>query len=89
MSLEKQINEQGYLRSGWQPIETAPKDGTQLLLYDCGVIKIGSWREDDYRGIEEWLENDWNDFSTGWASSPIYASHWQPLPTPPKENNDE
>lgn len=31
-------------RDGWQTMETAPKDGTEILLYreDCGVM-LGRW----------------------------------------------
>ncbi len=36
--------------SEWQPIETAPKDGREVLLYNGSGIAIGRWedREDDY-----------------------------------------
>lgn len=57
----------------WQPIETAPKDGTFVLAAEeSGYIHIvqwygkqGFWRTDCYSSIE-------------WQ--PI---HWQPLPNPP------
>lgn len=76
----------------WQPIDTAPKDGTDVLLWRPGFgaldgwIVIGSYREDE--NLSEWgklwLENDYNEFSTGYASTPIKATHWQPLPEPPE-----
>lgn len=61
----------------WQPIETAPKDGTIVLLYrrDWAVnICAGYW---DF----EWC--DW--FSVGAPSPFLSAAYWQPLPEPPKD----
>jgi hypothetical protein len=61
----------------WLPIEDAPTDGTMvhLLTYNeyskSFSIKIGSYREDDYVNEVTWLENDFNDFSMGFASTPI------------------
>lgn len=55
----------------WKPIETAPKDGTRLLLfpnYD-GEVGIGWWNSDD---------NDFGDFEHSWQ-----PTHWQ-LPQPPQ-----
>ena len=72
----------------WQPIETAPKDDTMLLLWSMG-IHLGSWRVDDgYSGDEEpsWFDNSYDSFTTGYSASPLNPTHWMPLPEPPKEN---
>jgi hypothetical protein len=57
----------------WQPIETAPKDGTRLLL----IIDHGEHGDKIWTGL-------WAD---GWAVSygkPENApTHWKPLPQPP------
>lgn len=51
----------------WQPIETAPKDGTVVMFSIPKKIPcIG--RADDYWGGAHWLEK---------------ATHWQALPSPP------
>jgi hypothetical protein len=70
----------------WQPIETAPKDGTRLLLWDSLAKNhaFGSYSptEDDpfEAGPYEWCaENYGYDGSEG----KIIPSHWMPLPTPP------
>lgn len=66
--------------SEWKPIETAPKDGTRVLLgrADEGWTTVGSF--DDER--DEWWESNtnWDDFN----GAPIYPTHWQPLPEPPQ-----
>lgn len=66
--------------TGWQPIETAPKDGTEIII---GHDKKG-WRTvarwlDDGEGFFE-VNNDPSD-SWGWGS--MMPTHWQPLPSPP------
>ncbi len=76
----------------WQPIETAPKDGTLVLLWQKnsfpgpGSAIIGSFRTDqnDEDGEPLWLENDYDDWSTGYASTPSHPTHWMPLPPPPE-----
>ena len=61
---------------GWQPIETAPKDGTHIIL-SCKFlpndwrIKIGGWRFD---------KNNWQLFGGSWT-----PTHWMPLPAAPTE----
>lgn len=70
----------------WHPIETAPKDWRDVLLYDLrGRIHIGSFRTDvnDEDGAPLWLANDYDDYSCGLASTPISPTHWMPLPAPP------
>ena len=76
------------LPDAWQPIETAPRDGSTLMLYDPAVrsFRLGSWREDDFMPDEGemWLDNSHDDFSCGFASCPLCPTHWMPLPEPPK-----
>ena len=58
---------------GWRPIESAPKDGTQVLLVDDAPTPeavIGYWDEN----------TDWRHVPGEWPLSP---THWQPLPAPP------
>lgn len=75
----------------WQPIETAPKDGTLILVYNgenegycTGKHQIGtaSW-EMAYSGYTddkrcEWLSNACCD-----GVSNYKPTHWMPLPKPP------
>lgn len=79
----------------WQDISTAPKDGRSLIFalppfYEGGKFrfKIGSFRVDEgFSGNEEplFLDDSYDDFSTGYASVPLSrATHWMPLPSPPE-----
>jgi hypothetical protein len=68
----------GALTMEWQPIETAPKDGTPVLGYRDvdGVMATvywttwGGWSLVAPGGYAE--EDDWE------------PTHWMPLPDPPK-----
>ena len=61
----------------WQPIETAPRDGTRILLYFpamdkgerifAGPFAHGMWQI----GV--------------WFARPPNPTHWQPLPPPPED----
>lgn len=84
----------------WQPIETAPRDGTEILAWrkDCGTIII-RWdsaesfmtdSEIDKAGLtdDELFGKDWfcADFIQGCRlEGSEVPTHWQPLPDPPSE----
>ncbi|MFP5078252.1 DUF551 domain-containing protein [Rhizobium sp. YIM 134829] len=72
---------------GWQPIETAPKDGTKILCicmrtdeavkHRLGIIAVDRWTK-QYDGWANFNERFWP------------ATHWMPLPLPPQiEQEDE
>lgn len=76
----------------WQPIESAPKDGSDVLFYAEGKVWVGHWwhdtSPDDYGHTEPDcfvmvpIGMDWNgaDLKTDSQARP---SHWMPLPEPP------
>lgn len=84
--------------SEWKPIETAPRDGTSILLFTTchGVVEAwfaeGEWSEEtpecprDYSGAA-WVCAD-DAFSIEVEETePMEhgtATHWMPLPEPPK-----
>ncbi len=72
-------------RCGWRPIESAPKDGTLLMLLD-------EWEEEPFFGR-------WNEFRSRWVASTTHydtdgnacvidnvygdgVKHWMPVPMP-------
>lgn len=66
--------------SAWQPIETAPKDGTRILIFvpdddDGDCFKVAYYGgHPKQRG---WLARGF------WGADDV-PSHWQPLPLPPE-----
>lgn len=67
----------------WQPVETAPKDGTLIDLW----FGIGG-READCRWnmVRNWWERRVADesFKTAWIAIDIGPTHWRPLTQPSK-----
>ena len=61
--------------SAWQPIATAPKDGTEVILYDPAWTRATTGIWDEHAGF--WCYGD--DY---WFKAK--PTHWQPLPEPPK-----
>ena len=74
-------------RAIWQDISTAPKDGTDVLLYfpleglssDWPKRIIAHWRAiDGERGHWVWQARAFRSYSEEYQ-----PTHWQPLPAPP------
>ena len=69
---------------GWRLIKTAPKDGTQILIYcgdEWGGICVGHYGELiswDYETGDEEIEVCWQS-----GLDKIRATHWMPLPKEP------
>ena len=59
----------------WQPIETAPDDGTFILVFDS---EWGIMIANNYDSLSGWSVM-WDDRCTE-----INPTHWMPLPKPPK-----
>lgn len=67
-------------RGQWQPIETAPKDGTYVLVCekDNSAIYEARFMWDDWFPAMQ-SDSDEYDPMKG------FPSHWMPLPEPPQE----
>lgn len=69
-------NSRTALTPQWQPIETAPKDGTEILAWDGrGQATI------------HWSDGRWSLVYAGWRAEDgdfDGAISWQPLPAPPE-----
>jgi hypothetical protein len=57
------------LRDGWQPLDSAPRDGTQFLAVFGREVLLVRW------------DRGW-ELGPMFPSPP---SHWMPLPKPPTE----
>lgn len=80
--------------SDWQPIETAPRDGTDILGYSTEedddlnpqIIKwkdggwVISWDHTHMTGMKYYNLPDGRIIYTGHGQLP---THWMPLPEPP------
>ena len=82
--------------NGWQPIATAPRDGTTIILWhgDSGLrdrVVVGAY---DKRAAHPWRflnnpfpltgnahDGDGDGMANAFLTAP---THWQPLPEPPK-----
>lgn len=67
-------------QQGWQTIETAPKDGTEILGYneETDHIWLAHWEE---------VEKNWFPCVGDTALDPL--THWMPLPQTPHSKEGE
>lgn len=74
----------------WQPIETAPQDGRDVLVYGLsageinGIFEVpgigvaGRCDRTDYEGFN-WRERNTDAYAVWWK-----PTHWMPLPAAPE-----
>lgn len=74
----------------WQPIETAPKDGTPVLL--CGGLtsedfycRDGNERYQDRQVVAMFIDGQWAIcyWDGNWRDGYDNPTHWMPLPEHP------
>ena len=69
---------QGAVVQQWQTMDSAPKDGTSVLV-NVGIgISIGEY----LKGFHPWNDGAW--WIEGGQTTGV-PTHWQPLPPAPKE----
>lgn len=62
----------------WQPIETAPKDGSHVLVYERGRVFEAQWA-DTFLGKRN---RGWMNYNEGTGEKS--PTHWMPLPEAPR-----
>lgn len=61
------------LQNQWSPIETAPKDGTEILIFGEGEFAVAAWNGSEWRDIGD----------IGWGGMDgASPTHWKPLVPP-------
>lgn len=74
--------------AGWRPIETAPKDGSAILVwpptYPSRPCSVARWNDDRYakKPRPYWEREDTSGFIT--RSRETSTTHWMPLPAAPQ-----
>jgi hypothetical protein len=64
------ISDEGWQKM-WQPIETAPRDGTAILAFErdpLGGMQVVTWERGRWLALYEYEQE---------------PAYWMPLPTPP------
>lgn len=69
----------------WQPIETAPRDGTQVLLFgkQDPHEMVNFTGPLIFSGYHDVVDDAWCSTGTTWQGPFYTATHWMPLPPPP------
>lgn len=77
----------------WKPIATAPKDGTEVLIYeqrgDQHIRQVAKYVESFKMKDGVWQPAEWNWTEAHGEGYAIYEpTHWAPLPEPPASPSD-
>ena len=76
--------------TSWNPIETAPKDGTDVLVMymniDTQIVHNAFWLSDEgcNDNIVGWWTYEHSEASRILLDDWMTPTHWMPLPTPPE-----
>ena len=79
------LDQLAYMRADdWQPIETAPKDGSAIDLWVTHTDR--AWRETDCFWVDDEDGEGWHN-SYDFLRSNITPTHWMSIPKPPNTGN--
>ncbi len=67
--------------SAWQPMETAPKDGTAILAVVDGEVEKVAW---EIVGADGWQTGWWLAHTDNEYYKPVEPTCWMPLPELPE-----
>lgn len=79
----------------WEPIDTAPKDGTEIVAWsECDGMVVTMWTDDVYAlnggscGPRGWFSYRYDD---RWGDRPRFdhPTHWMPNAKPPNAQPTE
>lgn len=59
--------------TGWQPVSTAPKDGTKIVIYDGDVPAVAFWHKPKDSWVVDW-DHSVYDKATLWCPLPKCAN---------------
>ena len=68
----------------WRPMKDAPRDGTDIIVYDGDVRTISTFGKTAHVPIYGFLKMAWSDPYDADLMDPE-PSHWMPLPDPPED----
>jgi hypothetical protein len=68
----------------WQPIETAPMDGTQFLATDKSSMAVGCFYDETSYSYDFRISHFAISQYYGWK-----PTHWMPLPDAPRDNTGD
>lgn len=74
--------------NNWQPIETAPRDGTSIIGWNGKYVSAMIWsKHKDDEGHVGWCEAGYEYGGVLYLLHYVFdpePTHWQPLPAPPQ-----
>lgn len=66
----------------WHPMESAPRDGTTVLLY--GIPQhLPTMKQGPRRVMAYWDADEWREVCTAWTGPRVVAYKWAELPKEP------
>lgn len=72
----------------WQPIETAPKDGTVILGWRYYAVAMKWTGHHGYPWEAIHLDGVCELMGNGFVSDDNALTHWMPLPDPPRSSDE-
>lgn len=86
-TLLQSLSEAGEGSSQWRSIESAPRDGRDVLIGGHGDVLIAHWHEG--LGGPGWLDDSGSSHHDYWNYvGLVKPTHWMPLPLPPQSTEE-